>query len=341
MTEDAADAPRVVRRDALAALGGVALVACGGPRSAGSPAAAAVSWPLKTDPVVDLVPAAGLAWLIEMRPGDLFANPALAQAVAQVIPGARFEAFARRQGGVDPRRVEQLAIAAYAQTILVLARAPIEPGRLEAAFAARADSVLGQSEQRGVRQLWGTVRGETEQVAVFGGDAVALERGRMGPLRAAVYFAEQRLHRSAPALHAEPLAQAAALLGAAPLRAFAAGPFEGEWARGAAGLLRGATAVAASGRPALAPSGAIAFRLLLTGAWGDDAPIAAERLRSAFGVLSDDPLGKLTGIDRPVDGPAVSGAPSALTLEVTLDAMALARGIHSLADASLPEIMAY
>jgi hypothetical protein len=187
-----------------------------------------------------------------------------------------------------------------------------------------------------------TVGDHAERVALFGGSLVALERGEPGPLRAAEYFAEGRLRRSHPALHAEPLLAAAALLGPAPLRIFAAGPFEGKWAAGAAGLLGGATAVGASMQPSTQGTGAgrgLAVRIVLLGGWGDDAAKAADRLRSAYGVLAADPLGRLTGLDQPIDGPRTSGDAGALCLDVTVDAMTLARGLRAATGGTLDEII--
>jgi hypothetical protein len=101
-----------------------------------------------------------------------------------------------------------------ARSVLALARVRVEPWRVEAAFAARARAVEGRAVERGVTRFWGAVGEEREQVALFGRDAVGIERGALGPLQAAVYFAEGRLRRSAPALRAEPLVSAAGRLGA-------------------------------------------------------------------------------------------------------------------------------
>jgi hypothetical protein len=332
---------------ALASLVALALVtSCGARGAATDPSARPVEPPpgppLRLEPAVDLVPAAGVLWLVASRPREFLSVPALRDALATVIPDARFESFARRHGGVDPRRIDELVVAAFPAGRLVVARGALDPARVEAAFVARAESVVGRASEGAVRRVWGNVAGEPEALAIFARDGLALERGAPGPLRASIYFAEQRLRRSLPALRAEPLQAAAALAGDAPLRAFAPGPFTGEGAAGVAGLLRATTAVAASLRPLAAPpDGAVLLRVVLTGAWGDDAPAAAERLRAAFGVLSADPLGRLTGLDRPIREPVVSAEPAALRLEVVLDALALARGLHAAADASVAEVMDY
>jgi hypothetical protein len=323
----------------LAAAAGAAAAGCGNQRVVAAPATAAGP-PLKVEPVVDLVAAAGLAWLVEARPSELTASPVLIPAIAAIIPEARFEAFARRHGGVDLRVVRELAVAGYSSSTLSVARVPVVEAHVEAAFAERAAEVEGRAVEGEVTRFWGNVGADREQVAVLGHEAVALERGRLGPLRAAVSFAEGRLHRALPALRTDPLAHAATLVGDAPLRGFAPGPFNGEWAAGAGGLLRATTAVAASVRPQPRdPHGAVWLTIVLTGAWGADAGVASERLGSAFRVLADDPLGRLMSVDHPLEGPRLSGSPEALRLDVVLDPLLLARGLHAATDAALAEIL--
>jgi hypothetical protein len=292
-----------------------------------------------------------------MRPRELFASPALIPAIGLLIPEARFDAFAARHGGVDLRQVQDLAIAAYPEKTLAVARVPADPARVEAAFGARALAVEGRAASRGVTRLWGSIGSEREEIAIFGRTAVGLERGsaasndRPSPLKAAILFAERRLARAKPALEAEPLAEAANKLGSAPLRAFAPGPFEGAWAKGLGGLLGATTAVAAAAWPT-APSAPSTSRradetvplrveVLLTGAWGPDAEAAGQRLKAAFDVLATDPLGRLSRVDQPLAGPRLTTAAGELRLSVTLDAMALARGLHDVTSGAVSEVMAY
>ncbi len=248
------------RRDVLGALfSAVGAAACGGTPRDIAGGERATEPHLELDPIVDLVPAAGLVWLMEARPRELLADPILGETLSAIATADRFEALARRHGGVDLRQADQVAVASTAngmRATLGLALVHVEPGRVEAAFAARARNVEGRAVERGVTRFWGTVGEEREQVALFGRRGVGIERGGLGPLQASVYFAEGRLKRARPALRAEPLASVAERLGDAPLRGFAPGPFEGDWARGVGGLLRATTAVGArlrSGRPGLAP----------------------------------------------------------------------------------------
>jgi hypothetical protein len=309
------------RRDAMALLAGLVTTACtvdrrGRPTAAPGPQFA-------PGPIVDWVPAAGLIWLVDARPRDLFGSRALGPAIATVVTDDRVAAFARRFGGVDPRKATELAVAGFAATTLGLARMPVDPAAFESAFA-------GATRDR-----------ENERAEVFAHEAVAVERGRPGPLQAAVYFAEGRLRRALPALKAEPLSAAASRIGEAPFRCFCPGPFEGRWASGVGGLMRAATAVAGAARPwDAAPGAAVALTLLLLGAWASNAPAAEERLAAAFNVWSEDPLGRLTGIDRPIEAARTASDPGALRLDVVLDPAAIARGLRDATDASIAEIMA-
>ena len=128
------------------------------------------------------------------------------------------------------------------------------------------------------------------------------------------------------------------MVGDAPLRAFAPGPFEGEIAQGLGGLMRASTAVGVSMKFAGAPA-KLAIRIVLTGAWGKDAPAAAERLAAAVHVVSESPFGRLLGLDHPVVSPEVHAMDEALVIEVTIDGAVLARGLHDALDAEISEIM--
>jgi hypothetical protein len=130
------------------------------------------------------------------------------------------------------------------------------------------------------------------------------------------------------------------VLGDAPVRVFAPGPFEGEMAAGLGGLLRAATAVGGSIKWGGPGSGSnLAVRVVLTGAWGEDASAASERLGAAVHVLSESPVGHLFGLHRPVRAPFVHVEPDALVLDAMIDGDALARGLHDAVDAEVADIM--
>jgi hypothetical protein len=297
---------------------------------------------LAVDPLPELVPAAGLSWLVDLRPTEILGDPYLGPAIGLLLPASAFDAFERRHGGVDLRHAGEVTVAGFADVTLALARLAVDPPRIESAFADRAAAVDGRAVEHGITRLWGTVGEEREQIAIFGHQAVGLERGRFGPLRVATYYAEGRLKRSPTALRADPLRSAADRLGDCPARAFAPGPFEGSWADGLAGLLRGATAVGTSLRPVRLPGGGFGVKLtvVVLGGWGEDGPAAAQRLGAAFNVLAEDPLGRLAELNRPLEGPHVVGDATEARLEVILDATALARGIRDATSAQVADIVA-
>ena len=321
----------IERRSALLLLGALA-AACRGSRSPLAPAPPPEP-ALALDPLADLASGAGLVWLVQARPRDLLTSAVLTEAVATVVPANRFDAFAGRHGGVDLRLAREVVVCGYPEATLALARVDVEPSRVERAFAERVE-VDGRADDGGVRRAWGTVGTERTQVAIFGSEAVGLERGRLGPLLPAIYFAQGKLRRSLPALRAEPLASLAALVGEAPLRGFAPGPFEGAWAQGFGGLLRGATAVGGALRGAAQDW---ALRLVVAGAWAADAPAAALRLGASVHLIAEDPLCRLMGI-----GPMrTSAAPGALQVDIPLDPVALARGLSAATGADVRGIMTF
>ena len=317
----------------------LANAACG-PKAPATPAAAPPV-PLHLEPACDLVPSAGLAWVVDARPRAIAEVPDLIPAIALVVPEARFATFTAAHGGIDVRQITDLCVARYKDTYLSVARAPLDPVRVEKTFVDRVTHPGGRNvdvPSPQVVRVWGEVNGEAQQLVLFGREAVALEQGRMGPVRATVAFAQGKLRRASPALRGGPLARAVQLVGDAPLRVFAPGPFEGEIAQGLGGLMRASTAVGLSAS-FVGPPAKISVRIVLTGAWGKDAPAAAERLAAAAHVLAESPFGRLLGLDRPLIAPQVRGSDDALTIEVTIDGLALARGLHDALDAEIADIM--
>jgi hypothetical protein len=290
--------------------------------------------PLHLSPLVDLAPAAALAWLIEVHPRSLFQDGRVAAAIAGVLPENRLLAFKGATGGVDPREIGDL----------------VDPRRIEAAFKARVVTLEGRAEdaissdpRSSITRLWGAGGTDRLDVAIFGVEAVGLEQGRFGPLRAAELFAEGRLKRASPALRVEPLAHLAKLLDEAPLRAFAPGPFQGELQPALGGLLGVSTAVGATARvvdASASSSAGLAVRAVLMGAWNADADAASDRLRAVFDILAQSGIGRLLGLRHCLAGPVVHGSEDALTLDFTVDAAELARGLNAATLADARTIMA-
>jgi hypothetical protein len=230
------------------------LVACGAPAPA-----APIDHPLDLPPLVSLAPAAGLDSIVIVRPRDLLVHAELLPLVTRVIPESQLQTFAQRHGGVDPRQLQELVVASYGPTTLALARGDFDPARLERAFGERTTRATGRFVDHAGGPLSTIVRLEGDAVSdhlttvLFGRQVVGVElhadAHRVGPLRVSELFALRKLQRAHPALESPPLDLAAQTLGDAPLRIFYPGPFEGESAKGLAGLLQAATAVGIAVRP--------------------------------------------------------------------------------------------
>ncbi len=299
--------------------------------------------PLGLSPLSNLVQAPGLVWLVEASPRRFTQDEAILAAVAEVITEARFRGFARANGGIDLRSLEELVVARYRDTTLTLARGNLDPARVEASFVERATAIEGRAidvPNPEVRRLFGNVRGERQQIAVFGREAVALEVGRLGPLKVAELFAQGKLKRSKPALHAEPLARASELLGPAEIRAFAPGPFEGEWAAALGGLLRASTGLGLAVRNAQKGTAKLAVTGVVLGAFDDDSDAAGKRLGAVVDLLSaKNALAHMLGLHQPVESPRIVALPDALRLEAVFDGARLARGLHNALDADIADII--
>ena len=113
--------------------------------------------------------------------------------------------------------------------------------------------------------------------------------------------------------------------------------------RGAPGVGHEGGPSGAQARPSVWGHGdgcaALRVRVVLEGRWGPDGPAARERLAASFRALAADPLGRLTGLDHPLEGPLFVADETAVELDVTLDLASLVGGIHDATGASLREIL--
>ena len=304
--------------------------------------------PLHVEPACDLAPAAGAQWVIEAKPRQIAEVPDLIPAIAEVLPEERLQLFTASHGGIDLRQTKDLCLVQYKGSQLAVLDVPLDPERIAKAFDARTTEPATRSflaTNPKVMRLVGKVNDPTapsheeeQRLVTFGLEAIALERGASGPLRAAEAFGFMKLKKASPVLKGAALKRAAEALGDAPFRAFAAGPFEEETAKGLGGILRATTAAGVSA----AWSGQKAdllVRVVLVGAWGDDGPAAAQRLAAGANVLSGSSVGRLFGLDNPVRSPAAHVENDALVLEATIDGNALAKGLHDAIDASVADIM--
>jgi hypothetical protein len=326
---------------ALAAALGLLAPACGGAPAPAAPPPRPPLPPLATAELTDLLPLAGLRWLILARPREIAAVPWLIPWVALVAPEENLDRYAASTG-IDLRRIPDAAIASYAGgETFYLARHPGDPATIERLFSRRLTRNARRAGDRpDVTRLSGDIGASPHALLLLGRDVVGLQdsgSATRGPARVAALYAVGKLRRSPTALAAEPLRSLAARFGSAPLRALALGPFEGELARGARGLLAGATAIGAAARPSVRQG--IALAIAVAGDFSTSGPEASKELLAAWEDLAYGSFGHLLGLDVPVEPPLATHAPDAVAVAVELNPEKLARGLRSATSSRVDEIM--
>jgi hypothetical protein len=286
--------------------------------------------------LTDLCPLAGLTWALALEPAAIAGVPWLEPVVHAVATEDGLSRYAQTTG-LDLRRLREAVVASYAtgegDATAYLVRHDADPRALERRFRSR----LTRGERSvvlrpGVSVVSGTLGLRSQAVALLGRDVACFQHdGSMsrGPARVAALYATGELRRAPTALAGEPLRPLAERLGRAPALALAPGPFEGPLARGLRGLLAGATAAGAALRPTAAKT--LALDAVVTGAFGDDAPAAADELARSWGELASSQPGRLLGLDAPAREPALSSGRDAIGLSVELDPARLARGLAAVA----------
>lgn len=328
----------------MAAALGLILPACGGapeppPRRPEPPLP-----PLATADLARLLPAAGLRWIVLVRPREIAAIPWLIPSIARVAPEPNLDRYAAATG-LDLRQIPEAVVASYEGGVtFYLARhggdAAMQAS-IERLFRQRITGRARRAQDRAdLIRISGDIGVGPHALVLIGRDVVGLQDGgspTRGPARVASLYALGKLRRAPTALAADPLPALVARFGPAPARAFALGPFEGELARGARGLLAGATALGAAARPSAREK--IALALAVAGDFSTSGPAASEELLAAWAELSLSSFGHLLGLDVPVAPPLATHAPDAVALAVELDPDRLARGIAAATSADIEEIM--
>ncbi len=281
--------------------------------------------------LTDLLTPVGLEWLVLLRPRELFGQAWLRPALARILKDERLEALAQATG-VDLRNLADLALASYRKpgdepATLYLIRHEANPVELERKFRDRLTSDTTRKQfGHQLIGVWGLV-GRTERGFIAAGPhVVGFEYGgdrKRGPGRIALLHAEQRLASLPTVTTDETLVSLMRSVGESPARAFLVGPFEGSMARGARGLLGGATGVGVS----LAPTASrtVALTLVLSGEFSD--PTAVGFLEGAFSDLATSDLGHLLGLGSLPAPVRVRSVPDGLELRVELDPMTLLDGL--------------
>lgn len=294
--------------------------------------------PLLLDPLEDLAPAAGLEWIVIASPQEILASQALQPELGKLFPEFRFDALLR-SSAIDLRKVRRVVVASYPTSTLFVIGGIADPVEAERRFRQRLMSDIVRTEHRDdAVQVTGKLgSGETRALAALQPDVVVIESGGTRYARAACLHALGKLKRSPAALQAPGLPRLVERLGKAPIRAFAPGPFQGDWERGLHGLL--GAAIAAAGAVRITPVGTLQASFAVAGDWGDRAEAASLRLEQSWKDLADSGFGRLTDLENPVHAALPTHAPDTASLTVEVDAHRFLEGLRAAVSARIEEIM--
>jgi hypothetical protein len=296
--------------------------------------------PLAVDPLSGLIAAGGLDWLVAARVAELGRNSALGKPLGLLLPPANLDQLADHLG-FDLRLADELLIAGFGPVTLYVLRVAHDPAVVERLFRDRLTGEIERSVEAPNLVRTSGVLGATHRglatlepgVLAFEVGKASDEASKRSPLRAVVGFALGKLKKAHRALDSDPLKPLATRLGDAPLRLFFPSPADA-W-KGAHGLLDRATAAGVAITPT--PQG-LRLRALLTGAWDDPPTVALRRLTQTADDIASSPLGRLTGLDHPIERPSLGGDREAIHLEVLVDAMKVAEGLQAATSAELRDL---
>jgi len=291
--------------------------------------------PLHRGPLTDFVASASLRWLLLVKPQRLLAEPGLGQAILQIIPNTRLDAFAE-SSGVDLRVVPEAAIAGFPYSTLYLAELPKGVAALaRARFDGRLLAGAVSKQQRpGLTLVTGVIGQTPETLLTVEERLLAISVGDPLPAKIAEAYAEERLKHSPPALDGAALSALSELAPSNMVVLFAPGPFADEWQRAAGGLLQSTVAVAITAEPIAHDK--LATTLYLAGAWQDSADDAAHRLSAAWTTFARSSAGRLFELSEVAEANANA---EVVTLRVELELEGLLRGLRASVYGDLSQIL--
>jgi hypothetical protein len=285
----------------------------------------------------ELVPAAGLGWMVQGQPRKISQNADLNAAVLGLVASERFDAYASATG-VDLRTLPSALVAGFELGTLYLAELPTPHahdamGRFLERLGGRA--VVEQPHPRVLRAA-GTVDGIPHGFVAMDDRVVGISIADLTLSRIAAGFATGKLKKSVPALRGAALSTLPTVSADSLAEFYAPGPFDAEWARGARGVLGAALAARISAAPGSA--GHVALTLVLSGTWEQDGQLAAETLRLAFSEFAESSTGKLFGFEQ-ARNVSANFHPQYLTLAAELPLAPLVQGLRAAVMADVWEML--
>ena len=295
--------------------------------------------PLHDGPLTDYVASAGLRWLVVGSPKKLAQEKALSQAVTRLLPPSGLDAYAR-SSGVDLRDIPSAMAAGFDFGTLYVAATPGPNERVEELFVERlVTEPRVRHPHPKIRFVSGIIGQTPEALVRIEDELVAVAVGDPTPAKIVILYAQGKLRRSPAALDGAALSTLPDELERAPVRVYFPGPFEGEWVRGARGLIGAAVAIGGAARPL--GDDAVHLTFYLSGDWDAVGPDATARLLAAWEDLATSRIGRLLGIDRPRSAPILSVSPDLLKLQIELYLAPLVDGLRAAVVADVWEMMGF
>lgn len=300
-----------------------------------APARVVPARPLHRGPLTDFISSAGLRWLLLVKPRQILDDPELREAISQIIPTARFDAFSE-SSGIDLRALPQAAIAGFSYSTLYLAELPSGSAALaRSRFTERSlEAAVSKQPYPGLTRITGVIGQTPETLLTIDERVLAISVGDPVPAKIAEAYARERLTHSPSALSGASLSTLPELASNHAAVLVAPGPYSAEWQRAAGGLLQSATAIAIAARPV--GNGKVATTIYVAGAWQASAEDASERLSAAWSAFARSSAGRLFELN---DAGEVSTTPEVLRLHVELDIAALVRGLRASVLGDLSQIL--
>jgi hypothetical protein len=259
------------------------------------------------------------------KPQAILAEPELGPALLQIVSERRLDAFAEASG-VDLRRVAHGAVAGFPYATLYLAEVPAGVARAAREhFVERlvAGAVTKQPRPT-LTRITGVVGQTPETLLTADESLLAVAVGDPLLAKIAEAYAEERLKNSPSALRGSALSTLPNLDADNLAVLLAPGPFSDEWRRAALGLLESTVAVGVGLKPI--GHGKIAATVCLSGAWGDTAEQAKDRLATAWTSFVASSAGHLFALN---PAASVNASSELLTLRVELEIEPILRGLKA------------
>jgi hypothetical protein len=279
------------------------------------------------------VPAAGLRWLIFVKPARISADHELSLACAEVLPGERLDAFTQLTG-VDLRGLVAGVAAGYELGTLYVAALPTKDGGVgRARFAERLTAgAIVKHPRPSIYRIAGTRAGAPRAMVSVDDRLLAVAVDDLTLARVAEAYAERRL-KSPTALRGAALASLPNPPDDALAVFYAPGPFTGEWQKAAGGLLRSAVGLYVSLQHGAGAT--LTTKLVVAGDWPDTDQTA--QLESAWRELASGPTGRLFGLDQAKNVRIVADLHQ-LTWSAELPISALVAGLRAATVANVSEM---